>query len=170
MRGSCSTHCKWEMPTKLYVGKYRTDNRVKMGDPIKCDLGQEVCIWLQQLVVEHGTETSGSRKSGDLLTTWQLLGTFTVMKSAHELSHFRPPVRMYQSGPHWTDFLEIWCLGPLWKSVEKIQTWLQLGKNSRHFTWISKYVVLLSDTLIPPSQSTFFSRRPEATTKSNSGN
>jgi len=40
-----------------------------MGDAIKCDLGQEGCIWLRQLVAEHDTETSGTIKLGDFLTS-----------------------------------------------------------------------------------------------------
>jgi hypothetical protein len=41
-----------------------------MGDPIKRDLAQDGCIWLRQLVAEHGTETAGFLKLGDFSTSW----------------------------------------------------------------------------------------------------
>jgi len=37
---------------------------------------------------------------------------------------------MEQLGSHWTDVHEIWCLGILRKSVEKIQVSLKADKNN----------------------------------------
>jgi hypothetical protein len=44
-------------------------------------------------------------------------------KSAYCFRRVRLSMRMYQRGPHWTDFHKIWCWQILWNSVEKLQTW-----------------------------------------------
>jgi archaellum biogenesis ATPase FlaH len=39
-------------------------------------------------------------------------------------------VRMKKLGSHWTDFIKIWYLNTLRKSVEKIQVSFQSNKNN----------------------------------------
>ena len=55
-----------------------------------------------------------------------------------------PSVRLCQHGPHRTDFHEIWCCELLWKSVEKVEICLKLGKNIGQFTWRPEDVLLFT--------------------------
>ena len=41
--------------------------------------------------------------------------------------HVCPPVRISQSGSHWTDLSEIWYRELLWKSVDEVQILLKMG-------------------------------------------
>ena len=75
-------------------------------------------------------------------------GTFSKSRKAPiNFISICPYVRMYQCGSYCTDFHEIWYWGLPWKSVEKIQVWLQSCKSIRHFTWRLKYALLLATIL-----------------------
>jgi hypothetical protein len=76
---------------------------------------------------------------------YAFLGTFAQSRKAPIT--FVTPVRLYQRGSHLTDFRKIWYWELSGKSVQKIQIWLNSGKNSGHFTYIPNYALLLPATL-----------------------
>ena len=51
-----------------------------------------------------------------------------VAKSAHFLLQVRPSFRMYQFRNLWKNFCQIWFWRLSWKSVEKFENFLKLGK------------------------------------------
>jgi hypothetical protein len=66
----------------------------------------------------------------------------TFVVSIHPPTH--PSTRL---SIHVSDFSEIWHWRLLWKCVKTTQIWLKLGKHFGHFTWRTKYVLLLLATL-----------------------
>jgi hypothetical protein len=55
----------------------------------------------------------------------------------------RPSVRMYQHGFCWTNVRDIRYWGLLLKTVRRVQILLKSDKNIDHFTWRTKYALLL---------------------------
>jgi hypothetical protein len=54
-----------------------------------------------------------------------------------------PTIHIEQLVAHQEDSHEIWYLGIFRKSVKKIQVALQLDKNDKYFTWLSRYIFIL---------------------------
>ena len=118
---------------------YRRDVWAKLDAAVSVSL---VCCMLYGAHVRSNKYglLCGDRKKTDFQPLRFFRRVRKIARSGYWLRNVCLSVRMEQLGSYWTDFLEIWHLNFLRRSVETVQGSLKYDKNNGYFTLRPTYI------------------------------